>query len=47
MDNLILKITKCQKHGMSLLLEEHKDLAIIANATGEARKTVLLYTILG
>ena len=43
MDNLIFKITKCQKYGMALLLKEHKDLAILTNATGEAGKTVLLH----
>ena len=43
MDNLILKITECQKHGMAILLKEHKDLAIFTNATGEAGRTVLLH----
>ena len=43
MDNLILKITECQKHGIAIFLEEHKDLVILTNATGEAGKTVLLH----
>ena len=42
-DNLILRIAECQKHGMAPLLEDHKDLAILTNMTGEAGKTVLLH----
>ena len=42
MDNLILKITKCQKHGMTVLLEEQKDLVILTNTIGEAGRKVLL-----
>ena len=43
MDNLILKITGNQKYGVSILLQDYPDLAILIIATGKTGTMALLH----